>query len=306
MKHSLITIAIPVYNNEKTIRKTIDSCLDQQTETPYEILIVDDASEDSIPEILASYTDEKIRVVTLTERVPLIANHNVCLNNALGDYIIFCHADDTLEPHAIETLSNKLKERNYPKKYLLWGHSMFRDYGLQLTKAGFRTGELIAGEYAALIPMHGGLTPSGSCYSRESFLSLGGFMHVDIMLAPSDITTMLHLALGGFRFEMMEEMIFIRKDASTMTRETSVEDFLEAYDDAYRNLILNTPPEEIRHLLSISTLHIQPPYYFYYSLAQDSRFKKQIKKIIYTYLATHPLELKRRIVRLLIKRLLTH
>ncbi len=305
MKHSLITIAIPVYNNEKTIRKTIDSCLDQQTETPYEILIVDDASEDSIPEILASYTDEKIRVVTLTQRVPLIANHNVCLNNALGDYVIFCHADDTLEPHAIETLSHKLKERNYPKKYLLWGHSMFRDYGLQLSKAGFRTGELIAGEYAALIPMHGGLTPSGSCYSRESLLALGGFMHVDIMLAPSDITTMLHLALGGFHFEMMEEMIFIRKDASTMTKETSAEDFLEAYDDAYRNFILNTPPEEVHHLLNISTIHTEPPYYFYYSLAQDTRFKKQIKAILLKILAAHPFELKRKIVRLLIKRLLT-
>ena len=305
MKYPLITIAIPVYNNEKTIRKTIDSCLDQQTETPYEILVVDDASEDSIPEILASYTDEKIRVVTLTERVPLIANHNVCLNNALGDYVIFCHADDTLEPHAIETLSNKLKERNYPQKYLLWGHSMFRDYGLQLSKAGFRTGELIAGEYAALIPMHGGLTPSGSCYSRESFLALGGFMHVDIMLAPSDITTMLHLALGGFRFEMMEEMIFIRKDASTMTKETSAEDFLEAYDDAYHNFILNTPPEDIHHLLSISTLHAQSPYYFYYSLAQDARFKKQIRTILLKILAAHPFELKSKIVRLLAKRVLT-
>jgi len=302
MKHPLITIAIPVYNNEKTIRKTIDSCLDQQTKTAYEILVVDDASDDSIPEILASYTDEKIRVKTLTERVPLIANHNVCLDNAMGDYVIFCHADDTLEPHAIETLSNKLKERNYPKKYLLWGHSMFRDYGVQLSLAGFRTNELIVGEYAALIPMHGGLTPSGSCYSRESFLALGGFMHVDIMLAPSDITTMLHLALGGFHFEMMEEMIFIRKDASTMTRETDAGTFLEAYDDAYRNFILNTPPEEIHHLLNISTLHTEPPYYFYYSLAQDARFKKQIKTILLKILAAHPFELKSKIVRLLAKR----
>jgi len=185
MQNPLITVAIPVYNNEKTIRKTLDSCLKQDTDIHYEILVVDDASEDSIPEILASYKDEKIRVVTLKERVPLIANHNVCLKNSLGDYVIFCHADDMLEPHAIETLSKKLKERDYPKKYLLWGHSMFRDYGLQLSKAGFRVNEMIVGEYATLLPMNGGLTPSGSCYSRESFLELGGFMHVDIMLAPS-------------------------------------------------------------------------------------------------------------------------
>ena len=303
MQNPLITIAIPVYNNEKTIRKTIDSCLKQDTDTHYEILIVDDASEDSIPEILADYTDEKIRVITLEERVPLIANHNICLEHAKGAYVLFCHADDALEPHAIETLGIKLKERNYPKKYLLWGHSMFRDYGLQLKRAGFRTNEMIAGEYAALIPMHGGLTPSGSCYSRESFLELGGFMHVDIMLAPSDITTMLHLALGGFRFEMMDEMIFIRRDASTMTKETDAGTFLEAYDDAYRNFILNTEPKDIHHLLSISTLLDKPPYYCYYSLAQDTRFRGEIKKILYRYIAAHPFELRRRIVRLLVKRL---
>ena len=306
MQTPLITVAIPVYNNEKTIRKTLDSCLGQDTDIPYEVLVVDDASEDSIPQILASYTDEKLRVKTLTERVPLIANHNVCLENALGDYVLFCHADDTLEPHAIETIAAKLKARRYPKKYLLWGHSMFRDYGFQLKRAGFRTGELLAGEYAALIPMHGGLTPSGSCYSRESLLELGGFMHVDIMLAPSDITTMLHLALNGFRFEMMEEMIFIRKDASTMTRETNADTFLEAYDDAYRNFILRTAPEEIRHLLTISTEHAYPPYYFYYSIAQDARFKKQIRGILCRILASHPFELKRRIVRLLIKRVITN
>ena len=306
MTHPLITIAIPVYNNEKTIRKTIDSCLNQDTDINYEILVVDDASEDSIPEILASYTDAKIRVKTLTERVPLIANHNVCLNNALGDYVVFCHADDALEPHAIETFAQKLKARKYPKKYVVWGHSMFRDYGLQLRKAGFRTNELIVGEYASMLPMHGGLTPSGTCYSRESMLELGGFMHVDIMLAPSDITTMLHLALNGFSFEMMDEMIFIRKGASTMTTETKTKDFLEAYDNAYLNFIKVTPEEEIYNLLDVSTHHSDKPFYCYYSLAQDSRFAPRIGQIIKRELITQPWQLKRKIVRMILSRVRSH
>ena len=302
MTNPLITIAIPVYNNEKTIRKTIDSCLNQDTVTNYEILIVDDASEDSIPQILASYDDPKIRIKTLTTRVPLIANHNVCLQNSLGEYVVFCHADDALEPHAIETIAQKLKERNFPKKYILWGHSLFRDYGLQLQKAGFQTNELIVGEYAVMLPMHGGLTPSGTCYSRESLLKFGGFMHVDIMLAPSDITTMLHLALNGFRFEMMDEMIFIRKGASTMTSDTKTKEFLEAYDNAYLNFIKNTPQEEIENLLRVSTQHKHKPYYCYYSLAQDSRYKKPIWNILKKNLLQEPWRLKSKIVRKLISR----
>jgi glycosyltransferase involved in cell wall biosynthesis len=302
MTNPLITIAIPVYNNEKTIRKTIDSCLNQDTNINYEILVVDDASDDSIPEILASYSDSKIRIKTLKDRVPLIANHNVCLNNSLGDYVIFCHADDELEPNAIERVSKQLKSRNYPKKYVMWGHSLFRDYYLQLKKAGFRTNEMIVGEYASLLPMHGGLTPSGTCYSRESFLELGGFVNVDIMLAPSDITTMLYLALNGFSFEMIDEMIFIRRGASTMTNETQASKFLEAYDNAYLNFIKITSKEEIKNLISISTQHNEKPFYFYYSLAQDSNFKRDIKRVIVREIIMHPWQIKRKIVRKILSR----
>jgi len=303
MNQPLITIAIPVYNNEKTIKKTIESSLLQDTEVLYEIVIVDDASDDNTPKILSNYTDKKIRIITLKERVPLIANHNVCLKNALGKYILFCHADDTLEKHAIETLAKKIEQRNFPDKYVVWGHSMFRDYFLQLKKAGFNTNELISGEYASLLPMHGGLTPSGTCYSRESLLKLGGFMHVDIMLAPSDITTMLHLALHGFRFEMIDEMIFIREDASTLTSETKANDFLEAYDDAYKYFMSAASEKEIVGLLSTSTYLQDKPFYCYYSIAQDRRFIKKIKKIIIRELIAHPLQVKKKIVRKLLRRI---
>ncbi|MBL0721696.1 MAG: glycosyltransferase family 2 protein [Sulfurovum sp.] len=303
MTNPLITIAIPVYNNEKTIKKTINSCLNQDTKIHYEILIVDDASDDSIPEILASYDNPKIRIKTLTERVPLIANHNVCLNNSFGNYVMFCHADDALEPNAIERISKQLEKRDYPKKYVIWGHSLFRDYYLQLTKAGFRTNEIIVGEYASLLPMHGGLTPSGTCYSRESFLEFGGFMNVDIMLAPSDITTMLHLALNGFSFEMIDEMIFIREGASTMKSDTQANTFLEAYDNAYFNFIKVVPEEDIKSLIQLSTNHRTIPFYFYFSLAQDNRFKSAIKKIIHREILIHPWQIKRKIVRKIISRL---
>ncbi len=115
MQDLLITIAIPAYNNERTIQKTIDSCLKQETNINYELLIVDDASTDNTAKILTQYNDKKLRVITLEERVPLIENHNICFQNALGKYVLFCHADDALEDHALETFAKILKKRNYPK-----------------------------------------------------------------------------------------------------------------------------------------------------------------------------------------------
>lgn len=304
MNNPLVSITIPVYNNEKTIEKTIDSCLNQDTNVFYEILIVDDASEDSTPMILKHYSDVKIRIITLSERVPLIANHNKCLENALGDYVLFCHADDFLEPNAIEILSEKIKERNNPSKYVLWGNSMFRDYTLQLNKAGLEKNVLIRGLNAALLPMNGGLTPSGTCYSRKSLLSIGGFMYVDIMTAPSDITTMLHMALHDFNFEMIDKMIFIRKDASTLISDTKADDFLKAYDNAYKYFLKETSNENIFKLLDLSLSLKSKPYYFYYSIAQKEDFKIKIRNILFKTIAFKPWEIKRNIVRKILSRVI--
>ncbi len=302
MSNPLITIAIPAYNNEKTIEKTIDSCLLQQTDINYEILIVDDASEDNTSKIISQYDDKRIRIVTLSKRVPVMDNHNNCFKNAKGQYVLFCHADDTLEDHAIDTIINKLKQRNYPKKYILWGHSMFRDSYTVLQKAGFSVNEMIVGEYAPMIFMYGAVAPTGTCYSRESVIEAGGYLQVNHRLAPSDITSHIYFGILGFRFEMMDEMIFIRKYAST-AMETDEGVILDSLDDAFKQLLEVSNEEDINKLLKMTERRQFKPYRIYYALAQDSRFKKHIKRIVLRELLSHPLLIKSKLVRKLLKRL---
>lgn len=302
MDNPLITIAIPAYNNEKTIQAAVDSCLAQKTKINYEILIADDASIDSTPNILAQYDDPKIRILALDKRVPLIDNHNICLNNSHGRYVIFCHADDMLEDHAIEILAGKLEQRKYPKKYVVWGHSMFRDFILHIHRAGFSTNEMIIGQYAPLIFMFGGLTPSGTCYSKDSLLELGGFLKTNHRLAPFDMTSMLYCALKGFGFEMLDEMILIRTYASTLTTQTKIEEILVSLDDAFDQLLQITHKEEIDKLLDISTITRKKPWRFYYALAQDSRFKKRIFRIIFKELIKNPFLLTEKVIQKTIRR----
>ena len=305
MTNLLFTIAIPAYNNEKTIQKTIDSCLAQDTDTQYEILIVDDASSDSTPEILTQY-GQKIRVVTLDERVPLIENHNVCLKNALGKYILFCHADDALEDHAIQTFTEKLKQRSYPKKYIVWGHSMFRDFSAKaITAAGFTYNEIAVGEFSPLMFLYGGLTPTGTCYSRESFLEIGGFSKVDMNSSPSDMTTMIYLAMHGFRFEMIDEMVLDRTGSSTAIAEAGETRYLGELDDAFNYFIKQVDRQSITKLISMSTKQKIKPLYFYHAITQDEYHKKQIKSIIKRAIIKKPQMLRSLLVRKLIKRLYT-
>lgn len=301
MNDLLITIAIPAYNNAKTIQKTINSCLAQNTTIKYEILIVDDASEDDTSKIISQYNDEKIRIVTLSERVPVMDNHNNCFEYANGQYLLFCHADDMLEDHAIDTISNKLKQRNYPKKYILWGHSLFRDSYTVLNKAGFSINEMIVGEYAPLLFMYGAVAPTGTCYSRKTILELGGFFQTKHKLAPSDITSHIYFALNGFRFEMIDEMIIIRKFASTST-ETNIANILDSYDDAFKKLIEVCDQEDIIELIRKSLTNRTKPYRTLYASAQNEHIKKLIRKPLLKDIVYNPLLLRDSLIRKCAKR----
>ncbi|GEM_PF-1350680 len=306
MSDLLFSITIPVYNNEKTIEKTINSCLKQKGDIPYEILILDDASTDSVPKILSRYQENpKIRVITLEQRISLMENHNACLQHALGDYVIFCHADDTLEEHAIETLYYQLKKRRFPQKYIVWGHTIFKDFAEKaIYEAGFNYNEIVVGEFAPLMFLYGGLQPTGTCYSRASLIEYGSFLPVDHNSSPSDMTTMIYLAMQGFRFEMIDEMILNREQATTSIQNAGTEDlYLRDLDDAFAYFIPTLSPESIDKLIYMSGKQKTKPFYFYHAILQDSRYKGAVKAVILHTLLKKPWLLRSKLIHKILKRI---
>lgn len=232
---TFITIAIPTYNNQATISKAIDSCLKQTDLEDVEILVINNACSDGTSEVLLNYSDS-ITVVLNEETVSLFENHNVALRNAKGDYVIFCHSDDSLLPDAMEILKANIKKRGCPERYILWGHSLFRDFHTSIRNANFSTGQMFAGIHATNPFLEGGLTPSGTCYSK-CFIETGGFLPTQHRLAPSDATSMINAALHGYKFEMMQDIIFRRTTASTLVRNTSKRESLYGYENAFHNLL---------------------------------------------------------------------
>lgn len=164
--------------------------------------------------------------------------------------------------------------------------------------------ELIVGEHASSIFMYGGLTPSGTCYSRKSFMSLEGFLPVAHRLAPSDMTSMFYLAINGFRFEMMDEMIFHRTYASTLTTDTSLEDSLASLDDAFKEFLLIINANQIEKLVTMSTSLEHSPYGFYYAIAQEKRFQKRLFRLVIKKILRRPLLLRNKLVQKLMIRLI--
>lgn len=303
----LFTIAVPTYNNENIIEGAIASCLNQDTNINYEVMIVNNASTDDTGKIIDTFSDEKIRVINNPETMSIVENHNICLENALGKYIIFCHSDDKLEKNTIKLMSKKIEERGHPDKYVLWGNSMFRDFSSNyITIVGFSYNQVVVGEFAPLGMMYGGLPPSGTCYSKDSFLELGGFLNVSTLAGPFDYASMIYLAMKGFRFEMMDELLLWREGASTSLagKGSEVQDkFLEVVDDSFVYFLDKVTVEQVSKLIQLSTRPKMKPWIFYYSILQDKQYTKQIKMITIKELIRNPMLLRHDIVRRVLKRL---
>jgi len=100
----LVSVVIPVYNEEKYIRQCLDSVISQSMDDSlYEIIVYNDGSTDGTEEILKEY---KKHCILVTES----RNHGVAyaINEAIalssGDYIRILGADDEMLPTALESL----------------------------------------------------------------------------------------------------------------------------------------------------------------------------------------------------------
>lgn len=95
-------MVIPLYNKGPYIARTIDSVL-AQTVFDFEIVIVDDGSTDNGPDVVATYQDDRIRLIK-QENQGVSAARNRGISEASSDFIAFLDADDEWEADHLETL----------------------------------------------------------------------------------------------------------------------------------------------------------------------------------------------------------
>jgi len=93
----LVSVCIPAYRCAAHIGATIDSVL-AQTFADFELVIIDDASPDRTAEIVASYSDRRIRFLRNDVNLGPQGNWNRCLREARGTYFKLLPQDDTLAP----------------------------------------------------------------------------------------------------------------------------------------------------------------------------------------------------------------
>lgn len=105
-----VSIVVPVYNNERYVRRCVESLMNQTLED-IEIICVNDGSTDSSPAILHEYADRDPRIVVIDkENSGYGVNINLGFARAQGDYVGILESDDFAAPDLFERLYRMASE----------------------------------------------------------------------------------------------------------------------------------------------------------------------------------------------------
>lgn len=107
-----VSIIVPVYQVEKYIRQCIESIL-AQTFTDFELILVDDGSDDNSGKICDEYAEKDSRIKVIHQKnCGLSRARNIGMDNASGKYLMFVDSDDYIAPNMAECLYKSITKDN--------------------------------------------------------------------------------------------------------------------------------------------------------------------------------------------------
>lgn len=105
-----ISIIVPVYNAEKSIRRCIESVL-TQTMKNWELLLINDGSIDNSKEICSFYENKDSRIKLINKNNSGVSDtRNLGVDLSEGEYITFLDADDWIEHDMLEIMLSNIKK----------------------------------------------------------------------------------------------------------------------------------------------------------------------------------------------------
>lgn len=209
-----VSVIIPAYNYAHYLPCAIDSVL-AQTLPPAELLVIDDGSTDGTPEVVAAYTDPRVRCVS-QKNAGLSAARNTGIREAQFPYVAFLDADDCWKPTFLATVMKQFA--GLPDDFAIVASSTARmaPDGTPLPERRFKHnphGEFTARDFC----LRNRPLSSSIVIRRAVFAECGGF---DTTLRSSEDRDMwIRLTAHGHRFFFIPEPLgFIRRHPDNMSK----------------------------------------------------------------------------------------
>ncbi len=201
MSRPRFTICIPTYQRAAMLPKALDSAL-AQTIGDFELVVVDNHSSDGTEAVMDGYRDSRIRYHRNPATVSMYGNHNICIERARGEWLVFLHSDDALAADALALIASYLDR--YPQAATVFSHRVAHG-------ALDRSHELIGPAGVATMFRWPSVCPSGTAY-RARELAAAHFSDDGNLAA--DFRWILRLIASGHRVAIIPDtLVHIREGA---------------------------------------------------------------------------------------------
>ena len=107
-----VSVILSIYNGEKFLEESTDSILNQ-TFKDFEIIIINDGSQDESLKIIRKYKDKRIILINNKKNLGFAKSFDKGLKIAKGKYIAICTQDDISHPKRLEIELNYLEKNNH-------------------------------------------------------------------------------------------------------------------------------------------------------------------------------------------------
>ena len=143
-----VSIIVPVYNTQDFLNECVESLLNQDYEN-IEIILIDDCSRDDSSKICRSYAqqDSRIKFIAHEKNFGQEKSRNDGINNASGDWIMFCDSDDIFSPDAVGRMKNFASENNLNVVLSSFYYWQDNNSELDICEAGIKSNKLASGVY---------------------------------------------------------------------------------------------------------------------------------------------------------------
>ncbi len=207
-RHPRVSVVIPTYNHAHFLGRAIVSAL-CQTFQDFEVIVVDDASDDDTAQVIERLRDPRVRLVRLPKHGGAARARNVGIAQARGEWIAFLDSDDEWLPEKLERQLAWLDGDGDPKTALVYCPYYRQGTGGECVvrpKREPRQGDALD----ALLTGKGIPTTSAYLVRRSALLAIGGFD--ETLASAQDLDLLLRLAQASHRFAVVPEPLFVKHD----------------------------------------------------------------------------------------------
>jgi glycosyltransferase involved in cell wall biosynthesis len=277
-KDFAISIIIPYYNNEDTIRETLNS-LENQEFTNFEVILIED--KNSIPtkaEILNKKYTYSFKYFKNLAKAGASSNRNLGIYESKGKFLQFLDADDFISNNKLKSQIELIKEKESAISICRWGifNKTIADY-VENDPTLFRNWDPINylsklnGEFNMLTPIHSYLIP-------KRLLKLAGIWNEDITLGDDgEFMNRVIAKCSEIVFSNEATVYYRRGNVNSLSHQTNMISALSNYKCAksYDNLILNEFPN---NSVLINSVIRKYNLFFYWSYLRFPELAEKVEK----------------------------